>query len=171
MDNKIIIYHGSINIIDKPIYGLGKTYNDYGLGFYTTEDKELAKEWAVDYKNSGYANIYELDLKGLKVLDLSKLDSLSWISILLKNRFFELKNDVAKIGKDYLLKNYLIDYEKYDVIIGYRADDSYFTYAEDFLNNTIPVRTLNEALILGNLGLQIVLKSKKAFNQIKYIIP
>ena len=59
------IYHGSISIIRKPIYGYGSPYNDYGLGFYCTEEKELAKEWAVDYELDGYANCYELDLSNL----------------------------------------------------------------------------------------------------------
>ena len=55
------------------------------------------------------------------------------------------------------------------MIIGYRADDSYFSYAESFLNNTISLKRLNEALKLGNLGEQVVLKTKKAFNNIKFI--
>ena len=66
MKDKIIIYHGSISIIDKPTYGFGKAYNDYGLGFYATEDMELAKEWAVEEDKSGFANKYELDLSDLK---------------------------------------------------------------------------------------------------------
>ena len=67
------------------------------------------------------------------------------------------------------IKNYLLPYEKYDVIIGYRADDSYFQFAQSFLNNTISISRLEEALKLGNIGEQIVLKSEKAFNQLKYI--
>ena len=30
---KTILYHGSPEIIKKPEYGKGKTYNDYGRGF------------------------------------------------------------------------------------------------------------------------------------------
>ena len=45
------IYHGSKDIIKIPLYGYGKKYNDYGLGFYCTENIELAKEWAVDIDN------------------------------------------------------------------------------------------------------------------------
>ena len=30
----MILYHGSNHIIDKPLYGAGKKYNDYGIGFY-----------------------------------------------------------------------------------------------------------------------------------------
>ena len=42
----IKLYHGSENIIDVPTYGKGARHNDYGKGFYCTEDIELAKEWA-----------------------------------------------------------------------------------------------------------------------------
>lgn len=55
------------------------------------------------------------------------------------------------------------------MIIGYRADDSYFSFAKDFINNTISVQQLAKAMNLGNLGMQIVLKSQKAFEKIKYI--
>lgn len=167
--SKIIVYHGSTNVVEKPMFGYGKKNNDYGLGFYTTKDKELAKEWAVDENTDGYANIYELDLNGLNVLDLSKCNVLNWIAILLLNRKFNVKNDIASGGKEYLIKNYSLPFDNYDVIIGYRADDSYFTFADNFLNNTISVEILEKALKLGKLGIQIVLKSKKSFEQIKYI--
>ena len=41
---KITIYHGSQNIIETPTFGLGKKTNDFGLGFYCTQNEELAKE-------------------------------------------------------------------------------------------------------------------------------
>lgn len=169
MIDKITLYHGSLSIIEKPEYGKGKSYNDYGLGFYMAEDLELAKEWAVEEFSDGYANKYELDLENLKIMNLSKdYNILNWIAILIKNRSFNVKNDIAMLGKEYLLKHYLPNYEEYDVIIGYRADDSYFSYAEGFLNNTISLNKLNEALRIGDLGEQIVLKSKNAFNQLKF---
>ena len=43
---KKTIWHGSPEIIEKPILGLGKENNDYGLGFYCTETLEPAKECA-----------------------------------------------------------------------------------------------------------------------------
>ncbi len=170
MNNKIIIYHGSINIVEKPIYGYGKKYNDYGLGFYCTEEIELAKEWSCSLNKDGYVNKYELDFSGLNVLNLSKnYDLLYWITILLNNRTFKINNEISRIGRDYLQKNYSINVDDYDVIIGYRADDSYFRFASDFLNNSISIRKLNDAIKLGNLGEQIVLKSKKAFEQLKFL--
>lgn len=51
----MILYHGSKDIIEKPIYGQGKKYNDYGLGFYCTDNIELAKEWGTSFERSGYA--------------------------------------------------------------------------------------------------------------------
>ena len=39
------LYHGSVNVIRRPVFGVGKATNDYGLGFYCTEHIELAKEW------------------------------------------------------------------------------------------------------------------------------
>lgn len=41
------IYHGSSEIIEKPEFGYGKPYNDYGLGFYCTEQIDMAREWGV----------------------------------------------------------------------------------------------------------------------------
>ena len=54
------------------------------------------------------------------------------------------------------------------MITGYRADDSYFDYAESFLNNGISVEQLARAMKLGKFGEQIVLKSKFAFSKIKF---
>lgn len=165
------IYHGSKNIIKKPVFGKGKTYNDYGLGFYCTENLELAKEWGVELNRNGYANIYKIDESKLSILDLNSENFciLHWLAVLLENREFDIPSPLALEAKEYILNNFSVDYKKYDVIIGYRADDSYFSFAQDFLNGTISYRQLNNAMHLGNLGQQFVLKSKKAFDEIKYI--
>ena len=99
--SSLIIYHGSVSIIEHPEYGKGKPYNDYGLGFYCTESLDLAKEWAVDKDRNGYANKYALDMTDLKLLDLSEksFTVLHWITLLLQNRVFTLKSDIAKAGK------------------------------------------------------------------------
>lgn len=101
MKQEITIYHGSQQIVDVPKFGIGKKYNDYGQGFYCTENNELAKEWACPIKNDGYSNKYRLDLEGLNVM------------------------------------------------IGYRTNDSYFSFVENFVNNTISLKDLNNAMRLG----------------------
>ena len=168
----MIIYHGSKDIVEKPEFGKGNKKNDYGLGFYCTENVELAKEWACsNNETNGYANQYEIDLSDFKVLDLrdEKYSILNWMALLLKFRTFDLNTPISAQAKEYILDNFYVDVEEYDVIIGYRADDSYFSFAKDFISNAISVEQLAEAMRLGELGIQIVLKSKKAFNAVKYI--
>lgn len=164
------LYHGSEKIIEKPIFGAGKAYNDYGLGFYCTDTPEMAKEWGVGKDRSGYANSYELDCDGLSILDLNSAEYciLHWLTILLQNREFDIPSGLALEAKEYLLAHFSIDYSGYDVIIGYRADDSYFSFAQDFINGTISYRQLSNAMHLGKLGQQFVLKSKKAFDRIRF---
>ena len=75
---------------------------------------------------------------------------------------------IAEEGKRYLKEHFLLDISEYDVIIGYRADDSYFSFAQDFINGTISFRQLNHAMYLGKLGQQFVLKSEKAFSKLQF---
>lgn len=168
---KIDIYHGSDHIIEQPQFGEGKPYNDYGRGFYCTEHAELAKEWACAADSDGYANHYQLDYSGLSVLNLNapEYNILNWLAILLENRKFNVADGLPQRAKTYLQENFKVDYKKYDVIIGYRADDSYFSYAGDFVNGTLSLADLSEAMHLGKLGEQVVLKSKKAFDSLTFV--
>ena len=166
-----ILYHGSKDIIERPTLKGGKETNDYGYGFYCTENIELANEWACPDNNDGYANKYELDMMDLIVLDLTKpeYNILNWIALLLQFRVPKGMTPNDEMAREYILKNFSIDLTKVDVIIGYRADDSYFSFARDFLKNTITVAQLSRAMELGKLGIQVVLHSQKAFEKLKYI--
>lgn len=166
----MLLYHGSENVIEVPMWGRGKKYNDYGCGFYCTEELDMAKEWAVSKDRNGYANCYELNLEQLKILDLreERYCVLHWLAILLDNRTFDMPSLLAIEAKEYLLEYFLVDISQYDVIIGYRADDSYFSFAQDFINGTISYRQLGNAMSLGKLGMQIVLISEKAFQELNF---
>lgn len=168
---KLILYHGSPEIIQTPVFGKGKSYNDYGKGFYCTEHLELAKEWACTENTDGYANKYEIDTEGLSVLDLSsdKYTILHWLALLMKYRQFRVSTPVMKRGADWLKENFLIDLAPYDVVIGYRADDSYFSFARAFVNNEISLTQLSYAMRLGKLGEQFVLKSPAALEKIQFV--
>ena len=171
MSELIDIYHGSVNLVEKPVFGVGKTYNDYGRGFYCTEHAELAKEWACSSDRDGYANHYQLDMTGLTILYLNtpKYIILNWLAILLENRKFNVAEGLPQRARAYILENFKVDYKKYDIIIGYRANDSYFSYAGDFVNGTLSLSDLSEAMRLGKLGEQVVLKSKKAFDALTFV--
>lgn len=170
MDKIMTIYHGSEQIVEVPTFGLGRKNNDFGLGFYCTESEELAKEWAVSSIRSGFSNRYTLDTEYLNILNLNSPDYtiLNWIAVLVEHRLFSIKTPVARRAKRYLIDNFGVNVNAFDLITGYRADDSYFDYAESFLNNGISVEQLARAMRLGKLGEQIVIKSKFAFSLLKY---
>ena len=170
MERIITLYHGSEQLIEEPTFGKGKLNNDFGLGFYCTESEDLAKEWAVSSLRNGFANRYTLGTEYLNVLNLNSPDFtiLNWIAVLVEHRLFSIKTPVARRAKQYLVENFSVNVNAFDVVTGYRADDSYFDYAESFLNNGITVEQLARAMRLGKLGEQIVLKSRFAFSKLHY---
>ena len=168
---KIDLYHGSDMIIKRPEPEKGKRHNDYGQGFYCTRHIKLAKEWAVDSNRDGYVNHYSFDMSGLKVLDLGseEFNILNWITILLEHRITRMNGPIAEQGLAYLTSHYHVDLSDADVVIGYRADDSYFSFARAFISNTISVEQLEQAMYLGELGNQYFLRSPKAFSHLFFI--
>jgi hypothetical protein len=170
MEKLIKIYHGSEMIVEEPTFGKGKKNNDFGLGFYCTESDDLAKEWAVSSLHDGFSNRYTLDTEYLNILNLNSPDYtiLNWIAVLVEHRLFSIKTPVARRAKRYLIDNFSVNVNAFDLITGYRADDSYFDYAESFLNNGISVEQLARAMKLGKLGEQIVIKSQYAFSKLKF---
>lgn len=170
MDKRITIYHGSNQIVEIPTFGAGRKNNDFGPGFYCTENSDLAKEWAVSSLRNGFSNCYTLDTEYLNILRLNSPDYtiLNWIAVLVEHRLFSIRTPVARRAKQYLIEHFGINVNAFDLIIGYRADDSYFDFAEAFLNNAITVEQLSRAMLLGKLGEQIVVKSKFAYSRLQY---
>ena len=165
---KIDLYHGSKEIIDFPL-PIGNVNNDFGEGLYCTEHIELAKEWACKNDEDGIVNHYQIDLSKFKVLDLTTKDTLEWLAVLMKHRNVRINFPGAKEARDWLLKNYLIDISGYDVIKGYRADDAYFSFVRDFVNNSISLETLNLAMSLGDLGIQYAIKTTEAHLGLEHV--
>ena len=169
--SQIKLLHGTDHIIEVPDIHIGNPHNDYGMGFYCTRIDEMACEWACKKNTDGFVNIYDFDTEGLNILNLldGKHTVLNWIALLLQYRTFKLDSEVAIDARDYIIEHYAIDLSGCDVVIGYRADDSYFQYAESFVSNTLPLRSLNKALRLGKLGEQTVVISQKGFDRLKFV--
>lgn len=165
---KIVLYHGSPNKKITPTFGCGEEKHDYGKGFYLTEDRELAKEWAVCRPNeqNGWLHQYELEMDDLKVLDFEKLGILSWLAELMKHRDASDSKRYRVLAKKFVQK-YGLDTVGFDVIKGWRADASYFFIAKEFVRDNVDIDILERLLRLGDLGIQYCIKSKKAYSKLK----
>lgn len=164
--SRIKVYHGSDHIIQLPQYLGGRNDNDYGNGFYTTEYEDRARSWATlnGRPEKAVVNVYELDMKKLNVLDLNEHGVLAWIAEVIANR--GTNQEAAEIIGNRLVELYRIDAREYDVIKGYRADDSYTQVIEAFLLNQINVAEVKRLFYKGSLGNQIFLQSERAFANI-----
>ena len=167
----LTLFHGSDHIVDDPTFGAGKSYNDYGRGFYCTEHLDMACEWAVGFDHDGFANEYRFDQDGLRIVDLNApgFTVLHWLSVLLQNRWFDVRAPLANEARAYLIANFDVDLSDADVVTGYRADDSYFTFAQDFINGAISYRQLSNAMRLGDLGKQVMVRSERAFERLSFV--
>ena len=164
------VWTGSKQVVEVPTFGLGRKNNDFGLGFYCTKSNALAKEWAVSSLRDGFSNRYTLETEYLNILNLNSPDYtiLNWIAVLVEHRLFSIRTPIVRRAKQYLVEHFGINVNAFDLIVGYRADDSYFDFAEAFLSNAITVEQLSRAMRLGKLGEQIVLKSQFAFSKIRF---
>ena len=164
------IYHGSKSIIEMPTPKGSNSHNDYGSAFYMTLDLESAHEWACRNGTIGVINQYSLNEQGLKILDLREHSVLNWLAILLHFRSLSksFENSFSYRLK-FLEDNYYIDVDKYDIVIGYRADDAYFRFPMEFVRGNITLEQLEYSFRLGDLGIQYVLISEKAIRQLKFV--
>lgn len=163
------VFHGSDHVVKVPVYLGGKPDNDYGNGFYTTEYEDRARSWAAlnGTTEKSIVNAYELDMAGLKVLDLNDCGILAWISEVVSNR--GMNQEAAGIVGERLVESYKVNTEPFDIIKGYRADDSYTQVIEAFLMNQLNICEVERLFYKGSLGNQIFLKSERAFDNIQWV--
>ncbi len=163
----IKLYHGSNHTVGQPILGEGKVKNDYGQGFYTTILPERADEYALMMPGDSVRNEYEIDAGVLNILNLDEYGPLAWIAEVLYNRG---PGDarITRRSREAFCNRYRVKQEA-DIIMGYRADDSYFAIIESFLNNELSADEVVTLFYKAKLGKQVCLKSQKAFNRIKFI--
>lgn len=165
----IRVFHGSDHVLKRPCYMGGKADNDYGNGFYTTEYEDRARSWAAlnGSPDKSIVNVYDLENDDLRMLNLNDYGVLAWIAEVVANR--GINQEAAGIVGSRLIEMYRPDSKEYDIIQGYRADDSYTQVVEAFLLNQINVFEVERLFYKGSLGNQIFLKSEKAFANIRWI--
>lgn len=171
MDRKI--YHGGNTIVRNPAFGIGRPYNDFGLGFYCTEYPQYAAEWATGSGRSvsgsnGFVSAYSINYDGLRIINLcsSQYTPLHWLGLLFNYREFDLSSDTAYRARDYINKYFSVDHQACDCILGYRADNRCFMFAQEFLDAKLSYHNLRSALTGDDSNRQFVLKSNRAFDRI-----
>lgn len=167
--NAITLYHGSCDKVQKPLFGVGKSDNDYGSGFYTTRDFDKAASWAVSMgrHNAAFVNEYTLALDDLSVLNLRDYGVLAWIAEISANRAIR-----AELAADFLpefIAKYKPDTSNADVIVGYRADDSYTDVVSAFVDGLLNCDEVKRLFYKGELGEQYFVKSERAFDALRFV--
>lgn len=90
----MILYHGSIDLVDKPEIRKSEVFLDFGVGFYTTTSYEQAERWArikMRRHNAvvGFVSVYEFDLNSAtNDLLIEKFETADekWLGFVVNNR-------------------------------------------------------------------------------------
>ena len=171
MSNIVQLYHGTTNCNLELNSDFKNSNNDFGNGLYTTPDLIKAREWAMSkYSNNpmfSFVYGYEVDFTGLSILDLTQYRAGVLAAILSAHRRVDPKYPIFTENMRKLKDCVNISVEDYDIIYGWRSDDSFFQYITDFLSNNISEEDLSNAYLLGNLGYQYCIKSKLAFSKLQ----
>lgn len=164
------IYHGSTRIVRTPEFGEGRQYNDFGLGFYCTEYPQYAAEWAAGMDRNGFVSAYGIESDGLRIINLCgpQYNPLHWLSLLFDYREFDFFSPVSRSSREYISKYFSVDHQGCDCIAGYRADNSCFMFAQEFLDGRLSYQALKSALTSDLSSRQFVLKSNRAFDRIRF---
>lgn len=163
------LYHGSQNAEVKPVYGLGDARHDFGKGFYLTDSPALAREWSV-YRpgaQDGWVHAFDLDMDGLSVMDFRAEGRVfAWVAELMKHRDADESAAYRRRAPSFIEK-FGVETETSDVVIGWRADASYFYIVKAFVRGEVDADCLPALLKLGGFGVQYVVKSPAAYAQLR----
>ena len=155
----MIVYHGSITVVKKPLVTMGRKNLDFGQGFYVTTLRQQAIDWAlrpINLRSEHWLNIYEFDEPNAsddnyRILKFEAYDE-SWFSFILNSR---------KGGTDYM---------GYDLIEGGIANDRVFNTIELYMNGLIPYQEALNRLKYEKPNQQICFISQKLLDEhVKFI--
>jgi len=153
----MILYHGSIEIVENPEIRIPSRSLDYGYGFYTTTSLKQAEDWVKRKLNSnnpiGYVNIYEFDENLIKCLNALLFESPTeeWVDFVMNNR---------------TNKNFNHDF---DIVYGPVANDKVYAAFALYEGGIINKQNLISELKAYKLVDQYLFHTEKALKAIKFI--
>ena len=154
----MLVYHGSVEVVENPEIRESDRTLDYGSGFYTTTSYEQAVAWvkrkmAELNKQKGYVCVYELNELQLQQLNLLYFDSPSeeWVDFVMCNR---------------TIKGFVHDF---DVVYGPVANDRVYASFALYEAGLISKTTLINELKTYRLVDQFLFHTDNGIKTIKFL--
>jgi len=154
----MLLYHGSNQVVEKPLLFEQTRGLDFGAGFYlTTKETQAVRfsEIIVRRRKSGRAtvNVYDFDMRiaeeTLSLLKFQNADA-DWLRFVTENRL-----------KTYNGKNY-------DIVIGAVANDTVMPTIQAFLGGFLNEEAALITLKTSKLADQVCLKTEKALSLLRF---
>ncbi len=152
----MILYHGSLEIVEVPEIRMSKRTLDYGSGFYTTTSYEQAEAWvnrrmSESKASNGFVNIYDYtepeNLNILKFLSPTE----EWLDFVMNNR-----TD----------RNYV---HSYDIVYGPVANDRVYAAFALYEGGLLDKQSLIKELKTYRLVDQFLFHSQDALKALRFI--
>jgi hypothetical protein len=153
----MILFHGSLQIVEKPRILVPSRTLDYGAGFYTTTSEQQAREWVLRKLNDedcGYVNVYEFDDKGFDNLNLLRFPNPpgeDWVDIVHSNR--------TVLGFTH----------EYDLVYGPVANDLVYAALALYEQGLLDKQELIAELKTYKLIDQMLFHTKKSLKYLKFV--
>lgn len=181
--SNVTIYHGSRYEVRRPDTKHSRGNEDFGAGFYCTKYMNFAGAWACRelteqmwkyYDELGIGGVdgyvinkYELDTDGLNVIDLDKLNTIQFVSLLVNSKKYMIPKSMHdKTEIKWLKSQNIVDIKQADILISSRWVDVWSCiFLNDFLYSKITLQELEESFKIVDAQ-AIVLKSKAACDRI-----
>lgn len=148
----MIIYHGSDVIVEKPEILQSNRLLDFGVGFYTTSNREQATRWAekVSIRNNTFkqllsAYIFNLNKtkNELKVIEFTSADE-GWLDFIIAHRSGKYTS------------------EKFDIVVGPVADDNVYLAVKLFESGVLNKQETLSRIKVEKLFDQILFHTKES---------
>lgn len=154
----MLVYHGSVEVVDHPEIRESNRTLDYGSGFYTTTSYDQAVAWvkrrmAELNKQQGYVCVYELQEQQLEPLSVLYFESPTeeWVDFVMLNR---------------TIKGFKHDF---DVVYGPVANDRVYASFALYEAGLLSKSTLITELKTYRLVDQFLFHTNEALKAIKFI--
>ena len=151
----MILYHGSLEIVEKPQILQAKRPLDFGTGFYTTTSLQQASRWVklrMEQNNAkvGYINIYEYTPKKGLHTRLFRSANEAWVDFVHANRTVQDYN------------------HDYDIVTGPVANDNVYLSFNLYESGINTKSELIRRLKTYNLVDQLLFHTEQSLLTLKY---